>query len=243
MSMQSEVRAELLSFDQIEKYIAESPIVYVPVGALEFHGAHLPIGLDGLTAHGVCVAAAQITGGIVLPVMYQGTGGEHSNYPWTIMMPDHFSIEKNLVATLERLQTLGVRSCVILSGHFANEQREFLSNLNRKWNSITSNSMQLETASMADHESAIVPADHAGYFESMMLAAIHPELVNLDKLPDPESHPSVDPDDNLFGQHRHSESHALWGIFGTDPRGKSLQKAPDLLNEFATWLANLAKLK
>lgn len=60
---------------------------HVPLGALEFHGPHLPIGLDGLTAHGICIQGSRGRGGVVLPTIYQGTGGEHSRYPWTIMMP------------------------------------------------------------------------------------------------------------------------------------------------------------
>lgn len=241
MSETREVRAELLSYDQIQGIISDTPIVYQPLGALEFHGSHLPIGLDGLTAHGVCVAAAKLSGGIVLPVIYQGTGGEHSGYPWTIMMPDHIAIEKNLRDSLARLQELGVKNCVILSGHFANEQRAFLRDLKLSWNSNSSNSMHLETESMADHVSDIVVADHAGLFESMMLAAIHQDLVNIDKLPDPQQNPSIDPEGNLFGSHRHSEEHPLWGIFGTDPRGKALNEAPALLAEFAEWLASKAR--
>ena len=60
-------------------------LVYLPLGSIEFHSAHLPVGLDGLTAHGVCTRAAARTGGIVLPTLFYGVGGGHTSYPWTIM--------------------------------------------------------------------------------------------------------------------------------------------------------------
>ena len=64
---------ELLRPSQIEAIRDETPIAYVPWGALEWHSYHNPVGLDGLKAHGLCGALAQRTGGVVLPAFYIGT--------------------------------------------------------------------------------------------------------------------------------------------------------------------------
>lgn len=240
MKIPTEVRVEFLSHLEIEQRMAEASIVYLPMGAIEFHGPHLPTGLDGLTAHGVCVAAAKLTGGVVLPTIYQGTGGEHSNYPWTLMMPTGNGLGENLNSMLLRLEELGVASTVILSGHFADEQRALLRELAESWTRDSTKKMSLTTRSMADCDQAPVAPDHAGVFESLLLAAIHPELVHVSKLPDLGSNPSVDPGGNPFGAHRHETNHALWGVFGPDPRNINLDESAALLDALVVWLAKLA---
>ena len=240
MKNESEVRAEFLSHLEIEDRMAKASIVYLPLGAIEFHGPHLPTGLDGLTAHGVCVAAAKVTGGVVLPTIYQGTGGEHSNYPWTLMMPTGNGLGENLQAMLGRLEELGVESAVVLSGHFADEQRALLKELAASWAADQSKKMRLTTRSMADCEEAPVAPDHAGVFESLLLAALHPDLVHVNKLPEAATNPSVDPGDNPFGSHRHEKDHALWGVFGPDPRAIDLKDSAALLDALVSWLAKLA---
>ena len=240
MSTVTEARAELLSPEQIESRLAEASIVYVPLGAMEFHGPHLPIGLDGLTAHRICIEAAQSRGGIVLPTIYQGTGGEHSAYPWTIMMPTDTAIAENLRATVRRLADMKVGTTVILSGHFADEQRAMLRGLAQEWQNDDSSSMRLIATTLADREASPVAPDHAGAFETLLLGAAHPDLVHLEKLPDAAEHPSIDPGDNPYGAHRHEPSHPLWGVFGADPRGVDLGRSSELLASTAGWIADLA---
>jgi creatinine amidohydrolase len=236
----TESRAELLAPAQIESRLAEVSIVYVPLGALEFHGPHLPIGLDGLTAHAVCVEAARRSGGIVLPTIYQGTGGEHPLYPWTIMMRSGEELAGTLRATLDRLAALGVETTVILSGHFADEQRSMLRDLSQQWQQNGASAMRLVATTLADRDAPPIDPDHAGVFETLLLAAAHPELVHLDKLPALAAHPPVDPGDDPFGSHRHDPAHPLWGVFGPDPRQADLREATQLLASTAQWIAGVA---
>lgn len=235
-----EVRAELLSYLEIEDRLSGSAVVYLPLGALEFHGPHLPTGLDGLTAHGICVAAARLSGGVVLPTVYQGTGGEHSDYPWTLMMPSGQAIAENLLAMLRRLDALGVETAIVLSGHFADEQRVMLQEITTHWAKEPSMTMRVITRTVADCDIAPVAPDHAGVFESLLLAATHPDLVNVNKLPELSKNPSIDPDGNKFGSHRHSPNHALWGVFGPDPREIDFDKSAELFAALVDWLSSLA---
>jgi creatinine amidohydrolase len=239
----TEVRAELLSHLQIEDRLIGSSVVYLPLGALEFHGPHLPVGLDGLTSHGVCVAAAQLSGGVVLPTMFQGTGGEHSKYPWTLMMPTGQAVAENLVAMLRRLDDLGVETAVVLSGHFADEQRAMLRDISSDWLQDQSTSLRVITRTIADCDISSVAPDHAGVFESLLLAAIHPELVHVSELPALAENPSIDPDGNNFGSHRHNPDHVLWGIFGPDPRELDLSQATELFASLVKWLSRLSKVE
>lgn len=49
------------------------PLAYLPIGPLEWHGPHLPLGTDPLHAEHVAVRAAEQTGGVVLPTLYAGS--------------------------------------------------------------------------------------------------------------------------------------------------------------------------
>lgn len=64
---------ELMRPDQVVGARASAPVAYVPIGPLEWHGPHLPLGLDGLHAHEVAVRAAEEVGGVVLPTLFAGT--------------------------------------------------------------------------------------------------------------------------------------------------------------------------
>jgi len=239
MKTNTEVRAERLSYLEIQSRIDERSLVFIPLGALEFHGPHLPIGLDGLTAHGVCVAAARRFGGVVFPTFYQGTGGEHSTYPWTLMMSTPQHIRQVFLELVERLEELGVKTAVLLSGHFAPEQRAFLNEMESDWNVLAGRHLKLIALSVAEFDESPVQPDHAATFESLLLEAVDPGLVHIEKLPDMETHPSIDPNDNPFGSHRHHQSHPLWGAFGPDPRDADLTKGEGLLSAYVDWVGTL----
>ena len=46
-----EVRLERLRPEQIDHALGRRPAIYVPFGALEWHGYQNPVGLDALKAH------------------------------------------------------------------------------------------------------------------------------------------------------------------------------------------------
>ncbi len=234
-----EVRAELLSFAELDSAIALSPLAYLPLGSLEFHGAHLPIGLDALNAHGVCAGAARITGGVVLPTLYQGTGGEHSDYPWTIMMPSSSVIRSILTQTLVRLEDFGVRGAVLFTGHFAGEQSAMIDTIADEWNAVTGRTMHVTATGVNRCPVSPIPPDHAAEFETTLLHSLHRDLVHIDKLPSAIERPAVDPDGNLMGSQRHDPTHALWGIFGPDPRAFDPAASEELLDVLVAWLAGM----
>lgn len=109
-----EVRLDRLRPAGIAAAMARAPIAWVPLGALEYHADHLPNGTDGLTGHGLLVAAAERLGGVVLPWSYVTIG--------TLALPWSFRYAPSLVAetlrqTLRQLPGHGVRLAVVHTGH------------------------------------------------------------------------------------------------------------------------------
>ena len=56
--------------------LSRAPVAYLPWCALEWHGRHLPLGLDSLKAHSLCEMVADRAGGIVVPPCGAGSA------PW-----------------------------------------------------------------------------------------------------------------------------------------------------------------
>jgi creatinine amidohydrolase len=230
-----EVRAELMRPDELDAAVRARPVAFVPLGSLEFHSAHLPIGLDALTAHGVCVGAAHRGGGVVLPALHQGTGGGHTAYPWTVMMPTGDELKAVLATTLNRLQEFGFRVAVVFTGHFSHEQLALVDDVARSWNDENVG-LRVLAAGVNRCPTAPVPPDHAGVFETSLLYALRPELVDIGRLPDRTAHPSHDPAGNVTGPQRHDPAHPLWGVFGPDPRDFDTTAAGPLLQTLVDWL-------
>lgn len=69
----SEVRYERLRPSEIVAARDRAPIAYIPLGPMEWHGPHLPYGVDMLHAYTVALETAQVLGGVVLPPLPVGT--------------------------------------------------------------------------------------------------------------------------------------------------------------------------
>jgi creatinine amidohydrolase len=209
-------RFELLRPLELRQRLAERSVAYIPLGTLEWHGEHLPVGLDALTAHGVCLEAAAQEGGVVLPPLYYGTGGGHASYPFTIMMDDQPEIAALLEKTLLRLQDFGIRLAVLFSGHFADTQLDMIASLATSWNGRDGSMKALVLA--ANRADLHLRPDHAGLFETTLLGALWPERVDLSQLASVAAAPCPDDEADPYGEQRHDPSHPLYGVFGADPR-------------------------
>ena len=67
MGTNSDVDYDQILPAEFDARVHEMPVVYQPIGCMEWHGKHLPLGLDGLKAHEICRIAAERAGGIVMP--------------------------------------------------------------------------------------------------------------------------------------------------------------------------------
>src|SRR5439155_26419010 len=83
-----DARIEFLRHGEIRAALRQRSVVYIPLGTYEWHGEHLPLGLDGLTGHGIFVDEALREGGLVCPPLFSGIGGGHGHYPWTIRLTE-----------------------------------------------------------------------------------------------------------------------------------------------------------
>ena len=229
------VQYELLLPWQLRAIMENRPVVYIPLGTYEWHGEHLPVGLDALTAHGICLRAALADGGVVLPAMHYGCGGGHGAYPWTVIpsAPDH--IEDLLNFTLQKLAANGVKLAVLFSGHFAPPQLDMIERIAKNWNAKSKTTYVFATAINRVEGLSLGP-DHAGIFETTLLAALWPDLVQLDRLPSLQDAPLAAGD--VWENGRHTPAHPIWGVVGPDPRTFNMEQSKPLLETTVTWLVH-----
>jgi creatinine amidohydrolase len=227
------VQAEFLLPHEVNTALATRSVVYLPLGSIEFHAEHLPIGLDGLTAHGVCTRSAAVGGGIVLPTLYYGVGGGHTAYPWTIMATSPATIAELVEQAFRRLQDFGVQLAVLFTGHFADEQLIMINDIANGWNA-SGQQLRVLALSINGSDAGVAP-DHAGIFETSALYAMWPGRVEIDRLPALADAPSIDPGGDVMGGQRHDPTHPLHGVFGPDPRLFEPTRAQHLVDELVTW--------
>jgi creatinine amidohydrolase len=222
---------------QIRQSMARRAVAWIPLGTIEWHCEHLPVGLDALTAHGLCLRAADRDGGVALPPLHYGTGGGHGTYPWTVMMPEATEIAAEIAFTLKRLQDFGVKLAVIFTGHFADTQLAMIDRIAADW-AAAGNAMKVLATSVSRIEGLAIKPDHAGIFETTLLHALHPNLVQLDRLPSLTEQPLATDD---WAESRHETAHPIWGVFGPDPRGFDPGAADRLLANAVSWLVAKAR--
>lgn len=181
--------------DELAAIVASAPVAYVPWGALEWHGPHLPFGVDGFTAEAVCERAVRRSGGVLLPTTW-----------WPITaLPHRFSlsIPSEVVQGLwdgifGSLARAGFQVIVTLSGHYAQGHELVL--------------MDAAEHAIAEHRVLVLAVpplalvdeemlDHAARWETAQMLALWPRLVNLDALNGLES------------------TLAETAVLGQDPRG------------------------
>jgi creatinine amidohydrolase len=183
-----EVRLERLRPAEIAAALDRAPIAWIPLGALEYHADHLPNGTDGFTGHGLLVAAAARLGGVVLPWSYLTMG--------TLALPWSFRFDPDLVAaalrqTLRQLPAHGVGLAVVHTGH---APLDLIHLIKRVCAEVEAEGIGLRAMGLCYLElNAVlgtglgtdwpVTVDHGSTMETSWMAALAPELVALDRLP------------------------------------------------------------
>ena len=186
-----------LTFPEISRKLEESSILCLPIGAIEQHGAHLPLNTDVVVAEGVTRALIAGLGDQFdlwqLPTLSIGLSREHDWAPGTL------SLSVQTFAALfkdmgrEIVRALPARNLVVVNGHGGN--RGILENLLHELRAdFALNACVIhpfDLAGVANDASA--PDVHGGAAETSVMLALAPDLVRADMIasaqrpPAPES--------------------------------------------------------
>jgi len=189
---------------QFRERLAGAPIAYLPLGTLEWHGEHLPLGADGLQSQGFFVELAQEVGGMVLPMLFLGpdrkretpdgplygmdlclTDDPKHQYPTQQLAGSAYWLPDELFHDLLRaiLAQLARAGFKIVVGHGHGPSTKAFAAGHDEWREA----FGLETLTCwggeADREGLGIQVDHAAMNETSLVMALRPALADLAALP------------------------------------------------------------
>jgi creatinine amidohydrolase len=195
-----EVQMNRMSWQQYRERVSTAAIpVFLPVGALEQHGPHLPLGTDALLATAIAAGAAAQVDGIVAPALAYGYksqpkcgGGQH--FCGTTSL-DAATLIGQVRDTIREFVRHGVKRLVLVNGHYENQwfTIEGIDLALRECGASNLSIMRMEywdfctPQTLADIFPDGFPGfalEHAAVIETSMMLHLHPDLVRLDLIPE-----------------------------------------------------------
>lgn len=186
-----------MTSQEAEAAIREAKAVILPVGSVEWHGPHLPLSVDHISARAFALAAAErLEPRVLVTHSLTGVVRGQMQFPGSITIPPHAFIEI-IVGTCQSLQYHGVQRVLVLNGHGSNRPQALAAAI-RASNEF---GMEVMTASWWDFtpESAVqeimqgnnIPG-HAGDAETSLIMYLQPDLVKVDRALEASWQPEVD---------------------------------------------------
>ncbi len=229
------------SWEDVSAAIGRGLVAVQPVGAVEQHGAHLPLLTDTVMATGVARRIAEGCDGLLLPAIAYGDAWTAEGWAGTLSLsPD--TLRATVLDIGRGLQRMGVRGLVTVNGHFGN--REPISLAARALSETGFPVLHLDypglerlAAEVMESKPAGPGFYHADEVETSIMLALAPQTVRME-LAQPE-YPEFP---ELFG----SEPVPLntfnaSGVFG-DPRPATAEKGEAMIAGIAAESLRLIEL-
>jgi creatinine amidohydrolase len=179
------IKMEEMNALQFKEAVKKSEqTVILPIGVLEKHGPHMPLGTDVYTAREMALRAAEEEYTVVFPWYYFSQINEAKHQPGTIAYSPEL-IWKILQETLDELSRNGFKKIIIVNGHGGNKAfLEYfgISQLSERrdyalyWYQPSYDPEVIRKAEALTMHDEL--DQHAGNRETSMVKAVVPELVH-----------------------------------------------------------------
>jgi creatinine amidohydrolase len=231
-----------LTFPEIAGKLKATSILCLPIGAIEQHGAHLPLNTDVVVAEEVTRALIARLGDAFdlwqLPTLAISLSREHDWAPGTLSLSvQAFAMLLKEMAR-EIVRALPARNLVVVNGHGGN--RGILENLlHELYGDLSLNACVVHPFDLAGSPADGAVADvHGGAGETSVMLALAPELVRTDMIasappPSPESVSALIFDRAVTWPWRSDDPRlARMGIIG-DPAAASAEQGRAMVERMA----------
>jgi len=194
------VRMDELSWPEYAARVRAGATLFLPCGALEQHGPHLPMATDAIFAEAIATRVATALGGLVMPRLAYGyksqaRSGGGQTFPGTTSL-DGATLSAQVRDLLRELGRHGVERVVVVDGHYENQW--FLTegiDLGLRDVEARGQAMRVLRCEYWDYTPRDVldrvfegrfpgfDLEHAALIETSMMLALHPGLVRSDRIP------------------------------------------------------------
>lgn len=178
-----------LSWIDVAAHLARDPRIILPVGALEQHGPHLPLGANVLIARQLAVALSQEFGVLRAPTFHYGVNVETERaYAGTAALSKK-TLHRALNELIAAWEGHGVSEFVLITAHRHEPHLEALATLlSHRARLRVVEIWDVDIASILETQSGPL---HAGEAETSVLLYLYPELVRMDRARDFELPPET----------------------------------------------------
>lgn len=184
-------RYETMTSAQAKAALTAKPLAWLPVGCLEKHGDHLPMGLDPIKAHRICLAGARRFGGVVFPAHYYSGVHRFPNTPEGEMHARNWgdlytydTAELHLHEIIVQIAKIGARTMVLFSGHHPMAQMNMLARIAAAFAPGGAQAAAGIRVIPADERALLGEGDHAGIGETSLLLHLAPQWVDMTRIDD-----------------------------------------------------------
>jgi len=186
---------EELTAREFDDCISKSEgVCILPIGVLEKHGDHLPLGTDMYIVNEVAKAAAAVSPSVIFPYYYLGQIAEARHVKGTIAA-SHKLIMDALLEMCDEIHRNGFSKILILSGHGGNVHflpffAQMFPGLKRSYSVYTFFVHDLSEEQYDKIKNITGVNDmgmHAGFSETSLIMHLRPDLVHMDKVKVEES--------------------------------------------------------
>jgi creatinine amidohydrolase len=175
-----------MTWPEVEEALKRTDVVIIPVGSIEQHAKHLPLGTDSYLAVETCKLIAQKAEAVVAPVVLAGLSPHHMGFPGTITLtPETF--EAVVYETALSLIHHGFRKILLYNGHGGNTTS--VANIIEKINQTTAaTALDLDKVQVPRKEPLYPPIAldvHSGVSETSSALYLFGNLVDMSKVENP----------------------------------------------------------
>ncbi len=176
--MARKFKADEMTPAQFKAAVAHNPVFILATGILEWHGDHLPLGTDALKMRGLAERLAAETDAILLPQNWFGVVG-FDEMLGTITFSKPL-VKQILAEYFENLEKMGAKLIVLLTGHYGPYQVETITEAAQEYMARSA----VRIIAQPEYEGvdfAGFPCgpDHADKYETSLMMALRPELVQM----------------------------------------------------------------
>ncbi len=173
---------ENLTQPEIANNLKENPLVILPTGSIEQHGAHLPAGTDIFAAEAIAEEVARLMNGLVLPGGSLGITPMHMPYEATISLsPETYM---SLIFDIcKSAATHGAKKLLVINWHEGNIPALSIA-CERLHREIGLSVLIVQACYVAAelYGPSCGGLTHGGEIEALAVMAYKPNLVHLDKI-------------------------------------------------------------
>jgi creatinine amidohydrolase len=179
------MRLDELTSPQLAALRERRPVALWPVGAVEPHGPHAPLGTDTLISVGICERAAQRLGdAVVLPPLPFGVTRYGAAFPGAVGISEA-TLRAVVLDVASAVAAQGFRRLAIVNSHFEPEQVATLRAAAQEAGALYLDLVRRANAERLTDEFRR-GSGHAGRYETSLVLADAPQLVareEMERLP------------------------------------------------------------